>query len=566
MAIGVAFGLMGAFFLAGMYVAAALGALSLIIMFFFSDAPLWNIMANKSWEGNTSFILVAVPLFILMGELMNRSGMGERMYAGITRWIWWLPGGLIHTNIVSCAIFAACSGSSVATSATISRVSLPSFRARGYSERMVIGSLAAGGTLGILIPPSISLIIYGVLVEESIGRLYMAGFVPGMVLTLSFIVMILTLALVWRGLAPRESGDSFITIQGWVNRLVGSIALVPIIALIIVVIGSIYGGIATPSEAAAFGVYGAFVLAGILNTEELLLPMFGGMMRALGMINVSTLVKWVLGLLVAALLLHLILQIACALAGADLSDEVVSLFGVNWGPIVGENIFLIEVVIVPWTGWVPFLVNATQEELRNARFPDTTLQRQIINRNFLIVQDAFVSTVRTTGMIFLIVLAAFTLSFAFARLGISQQIAEAISGLGLNDWQLVLVLVVFYLVLGTFMESFAMMVTTVPILLPTLEGAGVDLVWFGVIMVLLVEAALISPPEGINLYVLHGVRLDVDREQAEAANEVLQQSTIADVWIGVLPFMGCMAITTALVLFIPDLALALPDAIYGARQ
>ena len=565
MAIGVAFGLMGAFFLAGLYVAAALGALSLIIMLFFSDAPLWNIMANKAWEGNTSFILVAVPLFILMGELMNRSGMGEKMYAGITRWIWWLPGGLIHTNIVSCAIFAACSGSSVATSATISRVSLPSFRQRGYSERMVIGSLAAGGTLGILIPPSISLIIYGVLVEESIGRLYMAGFVPGMVLTLSFIIMILALALVWRGLAPREQGDSFITIQGWVTRLIGSISLVPIVALIIVVIGSIYGGIATPSEAAAFGVYGAFVLAVILNTEEILLPLFGGMMRALGLIGISTVVKWALGLLVAILLLHLILMIACALAGEDLSQEVVSLFGVNWGPIVGENIFLVEVVIVPWSGWVPFLVNATQDELRNARFPDNSVQMQIIHRNFLIVQDAFISTVRTTGMIFLIVLAAFTMSFAFARLGISQQIAEAISGLGLNDWQLVLVLVVFYLVLGTFMESFAMMVTTVPILLPTLEGAGVDLVWFGVIMVLLVEAALISPPEGINLYVLHGVRLDVDREQAEAANEVLQQSTIADVWIGVLPFMGCMAITTALVLFIPELALALPDAIYGAR-
>jgi len=560
-AIGVAFGLMGAFFLAGMYVAAALGALSLIMMHFFSDAPLWNIMANKSWEGNTSFILVAVPLFILMGELMNRSGMGERMYAGITRWIWWLPGGLIHTNIVSCAIFAACSGSSVATSATISRVSLPSFRARGYSERMVIGSLAAGGTLGILIPPSISLIIYGVLVEESIGRLYMAGFVPGMVLTLSFMVMILSLALVWRGLAPRESGDSFFTMEGWTNRLVGSISLVPIVALIIVVIGSIYGGIATPSEAAAFGVYGAFVLAGILNTEEILLPMFGGMMRALGLSNMSSLVKWVLGLLVAVLLAHLVLQIAWALRGFDLSDPTIPL-----AAIVGENVFLIEVVIVPWTGWVPFLVSATQDELREARFPNAALQRQILSRNFLIVQDAFLSTVRTTGMIFLIILAAFTLSFAFARLVISQQIAAVISGLGLNDWQLVLVLVVFYLVLGTFMESFAMMVTTVPILLPTLEGAGVDLVWFGVIMVLLVEAALISPPEGINLYVLHGVRLDVDREQAEAANEVLQQSTIADVWIGVLPFMGCMAITTALVLFIPELALALPDAIYGARE
>ena len=561
MAIGVAFGLMGAFFLAGMYVAAALGALSLIMMHFFSDAPLWNIMSNKSWEGNTSFILVAVPLFILMGELMNRSGMGERMYAGITRWIWWLPGGLIHTNIVSCAVFAACSGSSVATSATISRVSLPSFRARGYSERMVIGSLAAGGTLGILIPPSISLIIYGVLVEESIGRLYMAGFVPGMVLTATFMLMILGLALVWRGLAPREHGDSFFTVQGWVNRLIGSISLVPIVALIIVVIGSIYGGIATPSEAAAFGVYGAFVLAGILNTEEILMPMFGGLMRALGLTNASALLKWVLSLLVAVLLLHLILQIAWALRGFDLGDPTIPL-----AAIVDENIFLIEVVIVPWTGWVPFLVSASPERLRDARFPDVALQRQIIRRNFMIVQDAFLSTVRTTGMIFLIILAAFTLSFAFARLGISQEIANAISGLGLNDWQLVLVLVVFYLILGTFMESFAMMVTTVPILLPTLEGADVDLVWFGVIMVLLVEAALISPPEGINLYVLHGVRLDVDREQAEAANEVLQQSTIADVWIGVMPFMGCMAITTALVLFIPELALALPDAIYGARQ
>jgi tripartite ATP-independent transporter DctM subunit len=551
---------MGAFFLAGLYVAAALGALSLIVMYFFSDAPLWNIMANKAWEGNTSFILVAVPLFILMGELMNRSGMGERMYAGITRWIWWLPGGLIHTNIVSCAIFAACSGSSVATSATISRVSLPSFRQRGYSERMVIGSLAAGGTLGILIPPSISLIIYGVLVEESIGRLYMAGFVPGMVLTGTFIVMIFSLAIVWKGLAPREHGDSFITLQGWANRLIGSIALIPILALIVVVIGSIYGGIATPSEAAALGVYGAFVLAIILNTEEILLPFFGTMMRSLGLISISSVIKWTLGSLVGVLLAHLILQIALALTGADLNDPTVLL-----APIVGENIFLIEVVIVPWSGWVPFLVGATQEELRDARFPNQAVRKQLLLRNFNIVQEAFVSTVRTTGMIFLIVLAAFTLSFAFARLGISQQIAEAISGLGLNDWQLVLVLVVFYLVLGTFMESFAMMVTTVPILLPTLEGAEVDLVWFGVIMVLLVEAALISPPEGINLYVLHGVRLDVDREQAEAANEVLQQSTIADVWIGVLPFMGCMAITTALVLIFPGIALWLPDAIYGAR-
>ena len=168
-------------------------------------------------------------------------------------------------------------------------------------------------------------------------------------------------------------------------------------------------------------------------------------------------------------------------------------------------------------------------------------------------------------MIFLILLAAVTLSFAFARLGISQEIAEAIASLSLSDWQLVLALVVFYLLLGTFMESFAMMVTTVPILIPTLQQSGVDLVWFGVIMVLLVEAALISPPEGINLYVLHGVRQDVDREEAEKSNRSVRPSTIADVWIGVLPFMACMAAVIGLVLAFPQIALWLPNVIYGAR-
>ena len=497
MAIGVAFGLMGTFFLAGMYVAAALGCLSLIIMFFFSDAPLWNVMASKAWGVNTNFILVAVPLFVLMGELMNRSGIGERMYTVISRWIWFLPGGLIHTNIVSCAIFAACSGSSVATSATISRASLPSFRQREYSERMVIGSLAAGGTLGILIPPSISLIIYGVVVEESIGRLYMAGLIPGLMLALSFMVMIGIMAIVWRRMAPREQGESFATWEGWRLRLLGTLQLLPILALVAIVVGVIYTGLATPSEAAAFGVSGAFVLTVLLNSNEILTPLLGGLFRRTGLIYLFT--------------------------------------------------------------------KSTQETMRAARAPSGETVRAVVQRNFRIVQDSFISTVRTTGMIFLILLAALTLSFAFARLGISQQAAEVITGLDLNDWQLVLALVLFYLILGTFMESFAMMVTTVPILLPALQQAGVDLIWFGVIMVLLVEAALISPPEGINLYVLHGVRQDVDREQAERANETVRQSTIKDVWIGVLPFMGCMAATTGLVLAVPQIALWLPNLIYGSR-
>ena len=488
---------MGAFFLAGMYVAAALGCLSLIVMFFFSDKPLWNIMSSQAWGVNTNFILVAVPLFVLMGELMNRSGIGERMYGVISRWIWFLPGGLIHTNVVACAIFSACSGSSVATSATISRASLPSFRRRHYSERMVMGSLAAGGTLGILIPPSISLIIYGVMVDESIGRLYMAGFIPGIMLALSFMVMIAVLAMVWRGMAPREHGDSFATWEGWRIRLLGSFQFLPVVALIFIVLGVIYTGIATPSEAAAFGVSGAFVLAILLNSDEIITPLLGGLLRRTGLIVLFT--------------------------------------------------------------------RSTQETLRSARMPSGEAVRAVVRRNLLIVQESFISTARTTGMIFLILLAALTLSFAFARLGISQEAAEFIIRLALNDWQLVLVLVLFYLILGTFMESFAMMVTTVPILLPALQQAGVDLIWFGVIVVLLVEAALISPPEGINLYVLHGVRQDMDREQAAEAGQAVRQSTIKDVWIGVLPFMACVAIIIGLVLAVPQIALWLPDVAYGAR-
>ena len=498
MAIGVAFGLMGAFFMGGLYVAAALGCLSLIIMWFFSDAPLWNIMANKAWEGNTSFILVAVPLFILMGELMNRSGMGERMYATISRWLWFLPGGLIHTNIASCAIFAACSGSSVATSATISRVALPVFRARGYNERLVIGSLAAGGTLGILIPPSISLIIYGVLVEESIGRLYLAGFFPGFMLAGIFMVMIAGIAIIWPSIAPKESeSQSFFNLDQWRERIVSLIALIPVAGLIFVVLGTIYMGIATPTEAAAFGVSGALVIGVLLNAQTI------------------------------------------------------------WRPI--------GAMFLRRTGLVALLPVDTRIEVRQSQLASLSEYNRIAKFTWEVMQASFMSAIRTTGMIFLIILAAFTLSFAFARLGISQDIADMITGLNLNEITLVIVLVVFYLVLGTFMESFSMLVTTIPILVPTLEQVGVDLVWFGIIMVILVEAALISPPEGINLYVLHGVRQDITREMAEAEGVAAQQGTIADVWIGVLPFMACMGVAIALIIAFPDIALWLPNAVKGER-
>jgi len=269
------------------------------------------------------------------------------------------------------------------------------------------------------------------------------------------------------------------------------------IVLILIVLGSIYAGIATPSEAAAFGVSGAFILAVLMNSQGITAPLLAKFLMLTGLINIVS--------------------------------------------------------------------DGFKEEMRSHEMPDGAMWRATVNTNWNIVLSAMISTMRTTGMIFLIILAAFTLSFAFARLGISAQIADQITSWDLSPTMLVLVLIVFYLILGTFMESFAMMVTTVPILVPTLEQAGVDLVWFGIIMVILVEAALISPPEGINLYVLHGVRQDVDREQAELANEIVQESTIADVWIGVLPFMACMGITVILVMLFPQIALWLPDLVKGSR-
>ena len=523
MVIITAFSMMGVFFLIGLYVAGALGVLSLVMMQAFSDAPLWNILGNKAWESNTNFILVAVPLFLLMGELMLRSGMGERMYGALSRWLVFLPGGLLHTNIASCAVFAACSGSSVATSATISRVSLPSFRQRGYSERLVIGSLAAGGTLGILIPPSIGLIIYGVLVEESIGRLYMGGFLPGFLLAFTMMFMMVITSVIFPSTAPMDEGvrrlyrawfhgvgirrygaDQVAVLQQerateagiadiegrrayrrgrsvlsyreavgeWLRMLgeaaVGMAAILPVLIIIVVVLGSIYTGWATPTEAAALGVVGALVVA-----------------------------------------------------------------------IANEVYKRVQGTYADWGG-----------SYRGIK---------------IMLMDSIISTVRTSSMIMLIVMAAFTLSFAFARLGISQDISEWITGLNLNALQFVIILVFFYLLLGTFMESFAMLVTTIPILVPSLEAVGVDLVWFGIIMVILVEAALISPPEGINLYILHGVRQDVDAQmaaQTEAAQEVLRESTITDVYIGVMPFMGCMAAVIALLFVFPDIALYAPCVFY----
>ena len=493
MAIGAAFGMMSAFFMGGLYVAGALGAIALILMKFFniSNPNLWNIMGNRAWEGSTSFILIAIPLFILMGELVLRSGVADRMYNVLSRWLVFIPGGLIHSNIASCAVFAACAGSSVATAATISRVALPSFRQRGYNERLVIGSLAAGGTLGILIPPSIGLVLYGLIVGESIGRLFLAGFVPGVILAVTFMLMIMIAAKIWPGIAPKEEMVS------WRLRFLGLFSLLPIGFLIFAVLGSIYFGFATPTEAAAAGVTGAFFLALVGNSGMLVISLAAGVLRRL--------------------------PILPAVARARLNDVQIA------RPIMPGDI-----------------------------------QRNI-DYMVRLLKESFLSMARTSAMILLILMAAFTLQFAFASVRISVDMAEWVAAFELSQLQLVLVLVVFYLVLGTFMESYSMMLTTLPILIPVLSDANVDKVWFGIIMVILLEAAQISPPQGMALYVLHGARRDSDKEIAEYEGVLAQTGTINDVFVGVLPFMVCMFVVIGLVIVFPELATWLPDQAKGGR-
>jgi tripartite ATP-independent transporter DctM subunit len=543
---------MTVFFLAGLYVAGALGSLALLLMEVFSPAPLSNILSNRVWETYTRFLLVAIPLFILMGELVLRSGIADRMYRALDRWVAPIPGGLLHTNIVSCAIFAACSGSSISTAATISRVALPAFHTRGYNERLVVGSLAAGGTLGILIPPSVLLLIYGLSTGTSIGRLFLAGFIPGALMALVFMLFIGFAAVVWPGVAPRVEGETFLNWQGWVERITGLIAVGPVIILVLAVLGSIYGGIATPSEAAAIGVYGAFVLAFLYNSKALWVPVLGRMLRLIGLIRAYESIRLALGTVIALVVLHLTAQTVFLVFFPDRSLFLAE--------DVAEAVFLLEVLILPIVGWVPILSEVSREELQEARMPAMAQVSAMVRSNMGMLREVFMSTMRTTCMIMFILLAAFTLQFAFAYLRISHALADLVVTLDLSQMELVGILIVFYLLLGTFMESYSMLATTLPILLETLFRSGIDLLWFGIIMIILLEAAQISPPQGLSLYVLHGAR----QETAEVRG-VTEVETINDVYIGVLPFMVCMAVVIGILMLFPELVTWLPDQAKGAR-
>jgi C4-dicarboxylate transporter, DctM subunit len=417
--------LLGAFAL-GLHVATTIGFTALISGWLFSPRPLMDIMSYIPWNVTTTTTLVALPLFIMMGEMLLRTGVTETMYTTLAKWLTRLPGGLVHTNVVASGLFACISGSSAATAATIGSVALPFMRARGYDNRLTLGSIAAGGTLGILIPPSIVMIVYGVLAEESIGRLYLAGFIPGLLMMAAFMAVIFVAVKLDPRKAPVESATT------WSDRITSLIGLAPILLLIFLVLGTIYLGIATATEAAALGVSGSFVLA------------------------------------------------------------------------------------------------IYYRKLSSA-----------------MLREVFLTTATTTSMIMFILVAAFVLQFVVSFLGIPSAVTKAVIALKLSTIEFVLLICVLYLILGMFMESLSMVVITVPIMVPVLKSLGIDLVWFGVIVVIMVEVALITPPVGMNLFILQSLAKNVDGKPTRSA----------DVIVGILPFLAAMLATLGLIIVFPEIAL-----------
>jgi C4-dicarboxylate transporter, DctM subunit len=405
-------------------VAAGLGILGLTLSGVYSPLPLSLAMGEIAWGTSNNFLLVAIPFFVLLGEILLRSGMAERMYNALVLWMPWLPGGLMHSNIAACAMFAATSGSSVATAATIGTVAMGEIEKHGYSERLFLGTIAAGGTLGILIPPSINMIVYGVLTETSIPKLYLAGFIPGIVLASLFSLTVLIFCIV----RPELGGKP--TSATWEQRVRALPDLLPPLIIFLAVIGSIYAGWATATESAALGVVAA-------------------------------------------------------------------------------------VGIAAWN-------------------------RRLTLRVML---HAFEGTMRTTAMIMAILLAAYFLNFVITSIGLTMQVNSFITGLGLTPTGLLIAVVIFYFILGMFMETLSMMVATVPIIAPIMFKAGYDPVWFGIIVIILIELAMITPPVGINLYVVQGLR---------------KRGKIDDVIIGASPFVITMLIMIAILSYWPQLALWLP--------
>jgi C4-dicarboxylate transporter, DctM subunit len=372
---------------AGMWIGLSLLGVGLIAMELFTARPVGDSMALTIWGSTSSWTLTALPLFLWMGEILFRTKLSSDMFKGLAPWLNRLPGRLLHTNVIGCTIFAAVSGSSAATCATIGKITLPELKKRGYPEDISMGTLAGAGTLGLLIPPSIIMIVYGVAANVSIAKLFIAGVIPGILLALLFMGYIIVWALMNPGKVPAaDAGMSF------VQKIYESRHLIPVVLLIGLVLGSIYSGIATATEAAAFGVAGSLLLAAIEGS-------------------------------------------------------------LNW-------------------------------------------------KNF---KEGLVAGCRVYCMIGLILAGAAFLTLAMGFVGLPRQLAQWIGVLNLSPFGLILLLTGFFIILGCFLDGISMVVLTVAVLLPTVQAAGLDLIWFGIFIVLVVEMAQITPPVGFNLFVIQGL-------------------------------------------------------------
>ncbi|MBS0315219.1 MAG: TRAP transporter large permease subunit [Proteobacteria bacterium] len=408
----------------GVWIGLTLAGVAWVAMELFSSRPAGDAMSVTIWGSASSWTLTALPLFVWMGEILFRTRLSQDMFKGLAPWVERLPGRLLHTNVIGCAIFAAVSGSSAATCATIGKMTLPELKSRGYPDDMVIGTLAGSGTLGLLIPPSIIMIVYGVAADVSISKLFIAGVIPGIVLAALFSGYIALWALLNPGKVPAATAKLSL-----LQKLHESRHLIPVVLLISAVLGSIYAGIATATEAAAVGVVGSLVLS-----------------AAQGAMN-----------------------------------------------------------------WPTF-------------------------------RDSLMGATRLYCMIALILTGAAFLTLAMGYLGLPRHLAEFIQGLGLSQFTLVIALAIFYIILGCFLDGISMVVLTMGVILPTVQGAGIDLIWFGIFITLVVEMAQITPPVGFNLFVLQGM---TRRELTYIARVSL-------------PMFFLMCLAVLLIYFVPSLVTWLP--------
>ena len=414
------------FFLgSGIWVALSMIGVSAIGMMLFTSRPVGDAMATTIWGTASSWTLTALPLFVWMGEILFRTKLSENLFKGLSPWMQKLPGGLIHVNVVGCALFAAISGSSAATVATVGKMSIPELRKRNYPEKILLGSLAGSGTLGLLIPPSIILIIYGVAVQESIAKLFIAGIIPGIMIALIF----MSYVIIW-SLINKKEMPKILEEYSFLEKIKRSKQLLPVILLISAVIGSIYTGIATATEAASLGVVGALILSYFQKS-----------------LNLDTFKSSLLG------------------------------------------------------------------------------------------------ATKTSCMIAFILAGSTFLSLAMGFTGLPRNLAIWIQGMELSPYVLILVLMIFYIILGMFLDGISAVVLTMAIIEPMIRQAGFDMIWFGIFLVIVVEMAQITPPVGFNLFVLQGM---ANKDMGYIAKSAF-------------PLFLLMVLAVILVVIFPEIALWMPE-------